>query len=29
MTFDDWVTLIATHDDNHLSQLERALDGRP
>src|SRR5205807_5326147 len=28
MTFDDWVTLIAAHDDNHLSQLERALDAR-
>jgi len=28
MTFDDWVTLIAAHDDNHLSQLERALEGR-
>ncbi len=27
-TFGDWVALLAAHDDNHLSQLERALDGR-
>lgn len=29
MTFDDWVTLIAAHDDNHLAQLNRALRGQP
>jgi hypothetical protein len=28
MTFDDWVALIAEHDDEHLDQLTRALDGR-
>lgn len=28
MTFADWVALIAAHDDNHLEQLKRALDGR-
>jgi hypothetical protein len=28
MTFDDWVALIAAHDDNHLNQLSRALQGR-
>ncbi|MEK7387438.1 MAG: DinB family protein [candidate division NC10 bacterium] len=27
-TFEDWVSLLAGHDDNHLAQLERALDGR-
>ena len=29
MTFADWVALIAAHDDRHLAQLRRALDGRP
>ncbi len=29
MTFTDWIALIAAHDDNHLDQLRRALDGRP
>jgi hypothetical protein len=29
MTFADWVALIAAHDDKHLAQLVRALDGRP
>ena len=28
MTFSDWVALIAAHDDNHLNQLKRALEGR-
>jgi hypothetical protein len=28
MTIGDWVTLIAWHDDNHLDQLRRALEGR-
>lgn len=28
MTFNDWTALMAGHDDNHLAQLERALDGR-
>jgi hypothetical protein len=28
MTFDDFVALMAWHDDNHLDQLKRALDGR-
>ncbi len=28
MTFEDWVALIAEHDDEHLDQLARALDGR-
>jgi len=28
MTFDDWVALIAEHDDEHLDQLTRALAGR-
>jgi hypothetical protein len=28
MTFEDWVALIAAHDDNHLHQLRRALEGR-
>jgi uncharacterized damage-inducible protein DinB len=28
MTMDDFLSLIAWHDDNHLDQLERALDGR-
>ncbi len=26
MTFGDWVTLMAAHDDKHLGQLQRALD---
>jgi hypothetical protein len=29
MTFEDFVTLMAWHDDNHLDQLNRALSGRP
>jgi hypothetical protein len=28
MTVDDVLSLIAWHDDNHLDQLKRALDGR-
>ena len=28
MTLDDFLTLIAWHDDNHLDQLQRALAGR-
>ena len=28
MTIDDFVTLMAWHDDNHLDQLRRALEGR-
>jgi hypothetical protein len=28
MTFADWVALIAAHDDKHLDQLRRALEGR-
>lgn len=28
MTVDDFLSLIAWHDDNHQAQLERALDGR-
>jgi uncharacterized damage-inducible protein DinB len=28
MTFDDFLTLIAWHDDNHLDQLNRALQGK-
>jgi uncharacterized damage-inducible protein DinB len=28
MTLDDFATLIAWHDDNHLDQLQRALEGR-
>ena len=28
MTFEDFLTLIAWHDENHLDQLRRALDGR-
>jgi hypothetical protein len=27
MTFADWVALVA-HDDKHLNQLQRALEGR-
>ncbi len=29
MTFGDWVALMAAHDDKHLGQLQRALEGRP
>jgi DinB superfamily len=29
MTFADWVALIAAHDDTHLDQLGRAIQGRP
>jgi hypothetical protein len=29
MTIEDVVTLMAWHDDNHLDQLRRALEGRP
>lgn len=29
MTFDDFLTLMCWHDDNHLDQLKRALAGRP
>lgn len=28
VTIDDFVTLMAWHDENHLDQLKRALDGR-
>jgi hypothetical protein len=28
MTYADWTALMAGHDDNHLDQLTRALDGR-
>ena len=28
ITIEDFVTLMAWHDDNHLDQLERALDGK-
>ncbi|HET8578361.1 MAG TPA: DinB family protein [Methylomirabilota bacterium] len=28
-TIDDFLSVIAWHDDNHLGQLRRALDGRP
>jgi hypothetical protein len=28
MTYDDWVALIAVHDEKHLDQIRRALDGR-
>jgi len=28
MTFGDWIALIAAHDDKHLAQLRRALEGR-
>jgi hypothetical protein len=28
MTFADWAALIAAHDDRHLDQLRRALEGR-
>lgn len=29
VTYGDWVALMAAHDDNHLNQLKRALEGRP
>jgi DinB superfamily len=29
MTFADWAALIAAHDDKHLEQLRRAIEGRP
>jgi len=29
MTFEDWVALVAAHDDNHLDQIRRVLEGRP
>ena len=29
LTYGDWVALMAGHDDNHLNQLKRALEGRP
>jgi len=29
LTLRDWVTSLAAHDDNHLDQLRRALEGRP
>lgn len=29
VTFEDWTAGMAGHDDNHLDQLRRALDGRP
>jgi len=29
MTFEDWVALMAAHDDKHLGQLQRALEGQP
>lgn len=29
LTIDQFVTMLAWHDDNHLDQLRRALDGRP
>jgi hypothetical protein len=29
LTYADWAAIIAGHDDNHLAQLQRALDGRP
>jgi hypothetical protein len=28
VTYSDWVALMAAHDDNHLDQLKRALEGR-
>lgn len=28
MTFEDWVALMAAHDDKHLGQLQRALESR-
>jgi hypothetical protein len=29
MTFSDWAALMAAHDDKHIHQLKRALEGRP
>ncbi len=29
LTLADWVASLASHDDNHVDQLRRALDGRP
>jgi len=29
MALSDWVASVASHDDNHLEQMIRALDGRP
>jgi len=29
LTIGDWVASLAAHDDNHLDQLARALEGRP
>ncbi|HEX9419568.1 MAG TPA: DinB family protein [Methylomirabilota bacterium] len=29
LTLGDWVASLASHDDNHVDQLRRALDGRP
>jgi len=29
LTLEDWVASLMSHDDNHLDQLHRALDGRP
>lgn len=29
LTFEGWTAGIAAHDDNHLDQLHRALDGKP
>jgi len=29
MTFTNWVALMAAHDDRHLDQLKRAVEGRP
>jgi hypothetical protein len=29
LTLEDWVASLAAHDDNHLDQLRRALEGRP
>ena len=29
LTLDEWVGSLAAHDDNHLDQMRRALEGRP
>lgn len=29
VTFEEWTAGMAGHDDNHMNQLKRALDGRP
>lgn len=29
MTFADWIAVVAAHDDKHVAQLTRALEGRP